>query len=240
MDDGRLIIAPALLCSCLPSVKPVKSLAVQSKQSLGGNMSQGTARSENEGLTAEEFSSRSDTRLGPQPTELSGRKSRQVAWERPSIGRRMFRFVTRFTIAVLIGVGATLGWQSYGEVAGQMLVAQAPTLAWLVSMSTPKPPIAATPSTSLTQQLEPMAANLSAMRRDMDQLAVRQDEMAQRIAVLRAFEEDISQKISLMPPFSASASQTAPIPQQKPAQPKVPSPTVQPSVPRPRSQSVGD
>jgi hypothetical protein len=152
----------------------------------------------------------------------------------------MFRFVTRFTIAVLIGVGATLGWQSYGEVAGQMLVAQAPTLAWLLHMSTPKPAIATTASTSPTQQLEDMAANLGAMRRGMDQLAVRQDEIAQRISALRAFEEDLRQKISLMPPFSASASQAAPIPQQKPAQPKVPSPTAQPSVPRPRSQSVGD
>jgi hypothetical protein len=198
--------------------------------------------SENDWL--KEFPSRSDTRSGPQfglqPMEPSDRKSRQIAWERPSIGRRMFRFVTRFTIAVLIGVGATLGWQSYGEVAGQMLVAQAPTLAWLVPMSTPKPPSAATRSTP-TQQLEPMAANLSAMRRDMDQLAARQDEMAQRIAALRAFEEEIRQKISLMPPFSASASQAAPIPQQKPAKPKAPSPTVQPSsVPHPRSPSVGD
>src|SRR5262249_24113517 len=161
------------------------------------------ARSENDWLTAEEFSSRSDARsgprFGPQPMEPSGRKSRQVAWERPSIGRRMFRFVTGFTIAALIGVGATLGWQSYGEVAGQMLVAQAPTLAWLVPTSTPKPPIAATPSASSTQQLENMAANLSAVRRGMDQLAVRQDEIAQRITALRAFEEDIRQKISLMP-----------------------------------------
>ena len=201
-------------------------------------MFQGSARAENDWLTAEEISSHSDTRSDPrfgrQPIEPSGRKSRQVAWERPSIGRRMFRFATRFTIAVLIGVGATLGWQSYGEVAGQMLAAQAPTMAWLVSMSTPKPPIAATTSTSPTQQVEPMAANLGAMRRGMDQLAARQDEIAQKIAALRALEEDIRQKISLMPPFSASASQAAPIPQQKPAQPKVPSPAAQPSsVPRP-------
>ena len=159
----------------------------------------------------------------------------------------MFRFITRFTIAVLIGVGATLGWQSYGEVAGQMLVAQAPTLAWLVSLSTPKPPIAATTSTSPTQQLEPLAANLGAMRRGMDQLAARQDEIAQRITALRAFEEDIRQKISLMPPFSASASQAAPIPQQsqaapipqqKPAQAKIPSPAARPSS-GPRSALAG-
>ena len=201
-------------------------------------MFQGSARAENDWLTAEEISSHSDTRSDPrfsrQRMEPSGRKSRQVARERPSIGRRMFRFATRFTIAVLIGVGATLGWQSYGEVAGQMLAAQAPTMAWLVSMSTPKPPIAATTSTSPTQQVEPMAANLGAMRRGMDQLAARQDEIAQKLSALRALEEDIRQKISLMPPFSASASQAAPIPQQKPAQPKVPSPAAQPSsVPRP-------
>ena len=53
----------------------------------------------------------------------------QPAIRRPSIGRRMFRTLMRFSIAVLIGVGATLGWQSYGDAAKEMLVAQAPTLA---------------------------------------------------------------------------------------------------------------
>ena len=48
---------------------------------------------------------------------------------RPSIGRRMFRALTRFSIAVLIGVGATLGWQAYGDEARQMLAVQAPELA---------------------------------------------------------------------------------------------------------------
>jgi hypothetical protein len=141
----------------------------------------------------------------------------------------MFRFVTRFTIAVLIGVGATLGWQSYGDVAGEMLVARAPTLAWLVSISTTKPPIAATTSTSQTQQLEPLASNLDAVRLSVGQLAAKQDQMAQRITALQAIEEDIRQKISLMPPFLASASQAPAVVQQKPAQPKVPSPAVQPS-----------
>src|SRR6201981_3124912 len=99
-------------------------------------MLQGSARAKNDQLTAEEISSHADSRSDPgfgrQPMEPSGRKSRQVAWERPSIGRRMFRFITRFTIAVLIGVGATLGWQSYGEVGGQMLVARGANVAWFV------------------------------------------------------------------------------------------------------------
>ena len=39
----------------------------------------------------------------------------QQAIHRPPIGKRMLRALIRFSIAVLIGVGATLGWQSYGD-----------------------------------------------------------------------------------------------------------------------------
>jgi hypothetical protein len=53
----------------------------------------------------------------------------QLTSGRPSIGRRIFRALTRFSIAVLIGVGATLGWQS--DAAKEMLVARVPTLAWV-------------------------------------------------------------------------------------------------------------
>jgi len=44
----------------------------------------------------------------------------------------------RFVIAVLIGVDTTLAWQSYGDEARNMVVARAPTLAWLLSLSTTK------------------------------------------------------------------------------------------------------
>ena len=200
---------------------------------------------ENDWMRTEEISSggsaysdaRFDPHFGSRPIERSPRRKQQVARDGPSIGRRMFRFVTRFTIAVLIGVGATLSWQSYGDVAGEMLAARAPTLAWLVSISTSKPPIAATTSISQTQH-EPLAPYLDAVRLSIAQLAAMQDQMAQRLIALQAVEEDIRQKISLMPPFSASASasQAAVSPQQKPAQPRAPSPAVQPpSVPRPPS-----
>src|SRR6201981_2464386 len=190
---------------------------------------------ENDWMRTEEISSggsaysdaRFDPHFGSRPIERSPRRQQQVARDGPSIGRRMFRFVTRFTIAVLIGVGATLSWQSYGDVAGEMLAARAPTLAWLVSISTSKPPIAATTSTSQTQH-EPLAPYLDAVRLSIAQLAAMQDQMAQRLIALQAVEEDIRQKISLMPPFSASASQAAVSPQQKPAQPRAPSPAVQP------------
>src|ERR1035437_5004787 len=47
--------------------------------------------------------------VSPRP---SGFKNDQFASDRPSIGRRIFRSLARFSIAALIGVGATFAWQS--------------------------------------------------------------------------------------------------------------------------------
>ena len=109
-----------------------------------------------------------------------------LASGRPSIGRRIFRTLTRFSIAVLIGVGATLGWQSYGDEAKEILVAQAPTLGWVLSVSTTRSPVVAATSTDTTRQLAPLASTLDAVRRSVEQLAARQEQMAQNIAALRA------------------------------------------------------
>ena len=155
----------------------------------------------------------------------------QAASSGPSIGRRIFRTIASFSIAVLIGVGATLGWQTYGDAAREMLIARAPTVAWVLSVSTTKSPVVAATSTDPTQQLAPLASNLDVVRRSVEQLAARQELMAQNIAALQAVEEDIRQKMSSAPPAPA---QQASIPQPKPAQPKVQSPAVQSSsAPRP-------
>jgi hypothetical protein len=147
----------------------------------------------------------------------------QPAVRRPSIGRRMFRALTRFSIAVLIGVGATLGWQSYGDEAKEMLVAQAPMLGLLLPVSTTKSPVAAATFTDTTRQLAPLASTLDAVRRSVEQLAAKQEQMAQNIAALRAVQEDVRQKMSSTPPAPAPApaQQAASIPQPKPPQPKV-------------------
>jgi hypothetical protein len=197
-------------------------------------------------LTAEEPSAggfardpdvRSDQRIGRRRMKPSIDPSHHyrfgdgpLASGRPSIGRRIFRTLTRFSIAVLIGVGATLGWQS--DAAKEMLVARAPTLAWVLSVSTTKSPIVAATSTDSMQQLAPLASNLDVVRRSVEQLAAKQEQMAQNIAALKAVEEDIRQKISSTPP--APAPQAASIPQPKPPQPKAQSSAVQSSpVPRP-------
>jgi hypothetical protein len=151
-----------------------------------------------------------------------------LASGRPSIGRRIFRTLARFTIAVLIGVGATLGWQS--DAAKEMLVARAPTLAWVLSVSTTKSPVVAATFPDSMQQLAPLASNLDVVRRSVEQLAAKQEQMAQNIAALKAVEEDIRQKISSTPPAPALAPQAASIPPQpKPPQPKPQSSAVQSS-----------
>ena len=156
----------------------------------------------------------------------------QLASGRPSIGRRIFRTLSRFSIAVLIGVGATLGWQSYGDAAKEMLVARAPTLAWVLSVSTTKSPVVTATSTDPMQQLAPLASNLDFVRRSVEQLAAKQEQLAQNIAALQAVEEDIRQKVSSTPP--APAPQAASIPQPNPPQPRAqPSAVRSSSAPRP-------
>jgi len=206
--------------------------------------SQSPPLAEKEWLTAEETSPgssahdpdvRSDLRSGRRPLKApilshsSRLNDREVASDRPSIGRRMLRRLTRFSIAALIGVGATLGWQSYGDAAKDMVIARAPTLAWLLSISTTKPPVVATTSPGPVQQLEPLAFNLDIVRRSVEQLAAKQEQMAQNIAALQAVEEDIRQKMSSTPPSPQAAS----IPQPKPPQPKEQPSAVRSSSPPP-------
>ena len=94
----------------------------------------------------------------------------------------MLRALTRFSIAVLIGVGATLGWQSYGDATKEMLAVRALTLAGVLSVSTTKSPVVAATSTDPMQQLAPLASNLDVVLSSVEQLAAKQEQMAQNIA----------------------------------------------------------
>jgi hypothetical protein len=188
------------------------------------------------GGPARDLDARSDQRIGIiQPVNLSirsprpsGLKDDHVASGRPSIGRRMFRSLARFSVAVLIGIGATLAWQSHGDAARDLVVAEAPSLGWLFSVSTTKSPAVAATAPDPVRQLEPLAFNLDVVRRGVEQLAAKLEQMAQSIAILEAVADDIRQGMST-PPSSPSQQQAAPIPQQKPPQPRAQSS----AVPRP-------
>ena len=173
------------------------------------------------------------------PEPRFGRRSAPMyaAPPRPSFGRRMFRGIARFAIVLAIGIGGTLGWQAYGDMAKQMLAAYAPEQAWLLSyLPSTRPPAAVAAAPSPALQLEPLAANLASniefVRRSVDQLALKQEQMARSIVALQAVDEDIRQKVSAqMPSAPVPAQPMAAIPQPKPAAPK---PQPPPGAPAPR------
>jgi hypothetical protein len=147
-------------------------------------------------------------------------------------------------ILVGIGVGGTLGWQAYGDMAKQMLAEYAPEQVWLLSyLPSTRPPAAVARAANPALQLEPLAANLASsveyVRRSVEQLALKQEQMARSIVALQAVDEDIRQKIaSPPPPAPALAQPAAAIPQPKPAAPKpLPPPGAPAAAPRPATSA---
>jgi uncharacterized iron-regulated membrane protein len=161
-------------------------------------------------------------RPGPQAAYRSeGFKKAKApfASNRPSTIRQISRNFGRFSVVLLIGVGATLAWQSYG---GEMVRAWAPSLGWLLPASPPGPAVTAA---ELQQQLKPMAIDLALVRRSEEQLAANQDQlarkldqMAQAIAKLQAGEQDLSQQILTLAPPASKAVHVSPKPVQSSAQ----------------------
>lgn len=144
---------------------------------------------------------------GPRPSAAVGNDRSEG--KKRSVRRRPMRAVFRFFIAVLIGVGATLAWQSYGDEAKEMVGVWVPSLAWLLPASTTSSvdgqasAAAGITSAELVQQLKPVTLDLAIVRHGVDQLATtikqlaaKQEEMAQEIATLKATEQDIREKIS--------------------------------------------
>jgi uncharacterized iron-regulated membrane protein len=140
-------------------------------------------------------------------------KNTQVASYRPSIIRRIIHALGRFSIVLLLGVGATLGWQSYG---GEMVRAWAPSLGWLLP---------ATPSAELQALVKPVALDFAIMKRSVeqlasnqDQLARKQDQMTQAFATLQAAVRDINQNILALAPLAPKAGHVSSKTAQSPAQ----------------------
>jgi hypothetical protein len=139
------------------------------------------------------------------------RASDPLARSRPpiakrSIGKRMLRTVTRFVVTVLIGVGLTVGWQTYGEQAKELTRIWAPSVAWMLPQADPKPPTDADVMPEMAQQIKLIALDVAIVRRNVsqlatsqDQLAAKQDRMTQNIASLQEIEQDVRQKALSLP-----------------------------------------
>jgi hypothetical protein len=149
-------------------------------------------------------------RVVPRP---SGFKNHQFAGNRSSNGRRTFRTLAPFFIAVLIGGAAAVAWQYHGDVANETVRTRAPLLGWLLSLSTTKPPsapasAAAATSFELARQLEAIASDLTGVRQKVGQLAAKQEQMSHNIATLQAVEQDSRTKTSSPPQSLAKSTPT--------------------------------
>jgi cytoskeletal protein RodZ len=69
-------------------------------------------------------------KLIPRVSRLDDETSDRVRARESRTKRRSSRGFVRFLVAICIGVAGTLAWQSYGQVAKQMLAAKAPELGW--------------------------------------------------------------------------------------------------------------
>ena len=152
--------------------------------------------------------------------------------------RRPLRALLRFLLAVGIGVGGTLAWQAYGDMAREMAaVAYPQQLGWLTPLTPPAEPVAATaqspaaatvgaaaPVATPDQQLAAVSLSLAGIRRRVEELAAQvasnqqqiastQQQAAGDIARLQASEQDILAKLAAPPPRPAPR----PAPPHKPA-----------------------
>jgi hypothetical protein len=166
--------------------------------------------------------------------------------DRHSGKRRGSRGFVRFLVAICIGVGGTLAWQSYGEAIKQIIATRAPELGWspeakqTIASSiqwlgwtrqpahpenaavAPKAPAA--PSFDPARMQE-MVQNLAVLREMVQQLTAGQDQTTREIAKVESAVVEILMKVPEPPqPPAAPARKPAPVPS-----PSSRVPTAQPS-----------
>ena len=137
--------------------------------------------------------------------------------KQPSLDKRASGGFARFLIIFCIGVAATLVWQSYGDVAREMIANSSPQLRWLspqaVAQIAPDMVAPTAPATSSpdVQQFKAMSLGLAAVRQSVEQLAAAQQQMTDEIAKLQVTEQEILDKVSGPPrPAAAPARKSAP------------------------------
>jgi hypothetical protein len=179
---------------------------------------------------------RSEFSAGPRDTEppvdatlrTANPKNVRFPNERPSLGKRASRALTRFMITFCVGVAATLVWQSYGDAAKEAIASSSPQLGWLAPQSASvaqadiiAPAAVGAPSPDL-EQLRAVSHDLAVVRQSVDQLAAQftaaQEQITRDITKLQAAEEDILHKISAPPSRPAEPAVRKPAPLTPPSQ----------------------
>ena len=160
---------------------------------------------------------------GPKPVPSNWSTARPSSIqknEKRSIGRRMFCAFGRYSIVFLIGIGATLAWQSYGDEAMEMVKTEAPSLAWLLPVSRAKAPPddqGSTTAAASSPQLERLELSLLVVRRSVEQIALMVEQLSAKQDQLAAKQDQLSQIATLKSVESPPQSRAAP--PRKPPQP---------------------
>jgi hypothetical protein len=141
----------------------------------------------------------------------------QLRSERLPPGSPASRVLGRFLITFCIGVAATLAWQSFGDVAREMIANSSPRLGWMAPPAAPVAEVVPAAPSSDQEELKAIWLGLAGVRQRVDQIAAQlaagQEQMTRDINKLQAAEQDILDKISAPPPRPATT------PAHKPAAP---------------------
>jgi hypothetical protein len=139
-------------------------------------------------------------------------KNHQVPAKRSWLG--MLAPFARYLITLLLGIAATLAWQSYGDAARHMIVSAASSLdqqqfdAISLDLHTVRQ--------SIDGLATSIATNQEQIMRSVDQLTASQEQMTREIAKVQAVEQYVLYKNSDPPPRAVPAPMPRPV--QRPLQ----------------------
>ena len=102
--------------------------------------------------------------------------------------------LTGFLITFCLGVSATLGWQSYGDSARELVASSYPQLAWLAPKSAPNAPNAADMSALAVpaapspdqRQFNAISLDLDAVRQSVERIAASQEQITRNVDKIAA------------------------------------------------------
>jgi len=181
------------------------------------------------------------SRLDLEASERKAIHDRLVAIENQT-KRRRSRGFTRYLVAVLIGVAATLAWQSYGDAGKQVIATKAPELGWSpearkmitswVPVGWTKPPAgsekqvapvaqtapqnvapkAPTTASLDPEQLQQITQSLTTLRETVEHLTAGQDQMTRVISRLESAVAELITKMPEPPPRPPAAPVRKPMP----------------------------
>jgi len=198
------------------------------------NLERANPVEEDEPVARDDLRAGLTSRLDLEASERKAIHDRLVAMENQT-KKRGSRGFTRYIVAVLIGVAATLAWQSYGDAGKQVIATKAPELGWSpetrkmitswVPIGWTKPPagsekqvvpVAQTapqnvaPKAPTTASLDP--EQLQQITQSLTTLTAGQDQMTRVIGRLESAVAELITKMPEPPPQPPAAPARKPMP----------------------------